>query len=62
MKECPNCHIKHPFDIDLLNQEWYDNSYHDYCLGICRYCHKMYRWTEVYKFSEITDFEEVTDN
>ncbi len=64
MHECPNCHATRPgpFDTDLLNQEWYDNSYYDYCIGRCRYCGKTYRWTEVFKFTEVRDIEEVTDS
>ena len=62
MNECPNCHAKYSFDTECLNQEWFDNSYYDYCHGTCECCGKTYKWTEKYQFVEILDIEELTDS
>ena len=63
MNECPNCHAQHSFeDVECFDQEWFGDSYYDYCQGTCNCCGKIYRWSEVYTFNKIVDIEEVTDN
>ena len=63
MDVCPNCHAQYSLDTECVDQEeWFGDSYYNYCRGTCACCGKTYRWTEIYRFSEVIDIEEVTED
>ena len=57
---CPHCGGM--LETEIMDNEWYDESYIDNMMGKCSVCHKIYQWSEIYRFTDIEDFQEITES